>query len=362
MNSTACVIFISFLCAADLTQSKTTNHGEKDGKGIYSTSSSHIENQWNITSDLAERRTIQRLLRSSKKGVSWVKLLLKNSNQEIEAVNLPGSNGYAKLIPEKKDKKKYLESEGRILPSIAKELLDKELIVSPQLRTMFFYDDVYGPCKAIKLFDKESISQIVQNKAKDFKKGNFKAFGVLPLDPVYKNNKLTLQRGHIIGAKLFAENDVAYWFSYNFFNAVPMYSAFNQPIFYQKMERVFLKFAQEAASSGDTVYLMVSISPDTRFDIQMRLGVRAKESWFGPVNRQINIPQSVSVLAISLSKTGKVGKVFAFVGNNDMSFPEGYIPSDLTELEDYYMKDADLASWQAIKHLKKVGYTMWYPK
>ena len=166
----------------------------------------------------------------------------------------------------------------------------------------------------------------------------------------------------MIGAKLFAENEDAYWFSYNFLNVVPMYRAFNGPIFYHKMEKQFLNFAQEVNSPGVRVCFTVSFSPDTRYDKQTGRGIPTEKSWLENKYGRINIPQSVSVIAFSLSNTGRVGEVFAFVGNNDMLSPEWYFPQDLSELQNYYRQDGDLTSTLGIRLLKTVGYKMWHPK
>ena len=164
----------------------------------------------------------------------------------------------------------------------------------------------------------------------------------------------------MIGAKLFAENEHAYWFSFNYLNCVPMYSAFNK-IFYNEMETQFLTFAQEVTSAGDMVCLKVSVSPNTRYDIQTRLGITTEDSWLGEGREQINIPRSVSVIAFSLPNMGRVGKWFAFVGNNDEFSPEWYFPKDLLELEDYCSEGGDFASLWDIRLLKINGYEMWHP-
>lgn len=141
-----------------------------------------------------------------------------------------------------------------------------------------------------------------------------------------------------------------------------MYRAFNGRIFYHKMEKQFLKFAQEVTRAGDTVCFIVSVSPNTRYDKQTGLGIPSKYSWLRKNGLQINIPRSVSVIAFSSSKTGGVGKVFAFVGNNEEDSPEWYFPQDLAELQNYYWQDGDLTSRLGIRLLKRVGYKMWHPK
>lgn len=164
----------------------------------------------------------------------------------------------------------------------------------------------------------------------------------------------------MIAAKLFAENKTAHWFSCNFSNVVPMYKAFNRPIFYQKMEKPFLNFAQEVTRDGDTVCLIVNVSPDTWYEKETGRGIPATYSWL--VGSGINIPRSVSAIAFSLSKTGGVRKVFAFVGNNDYYFPEWYYPQDLSELKHYYLQGRDLTSTRIIGLLKRAGYKMWHPQ
>lgn len=141
-----------------------------------------------------------------------------------------------------------------------------------------------------------------------------------------------------------------------------MYKAFNRPIFYQKMEKPFLTFAQEVTYYGDTVCLIVSVSADTWYDKETRLGIPAKRSWLGNNAFQINIPRSVSAIAYSLPKTGGVPKVFAFVGNNDDDYPDWYYPNDLSELQSYYWQDGDVTSRQIIRFLKRAGYDMWHPQ
>ena len=166
----------------------------------------------------------------------------------------------------------------------------------------------------------------------------------------------------MIGASLFRENEEAYKFSFNHFNVVPMYPAFNRDIYYHRMEKQFLKFAQEVTRDGDTVCLIVSVSPDTRYDKERRLGIPAEYSWLRNNGLQINIPRSVSAIAFSQSKTGGVRKVFAFIGNNDDDSPEWYYPHDLSELEHYYWQDGDVTSGEIIKHLKRHGNVIWHPQ
>ena len=144
--------------------------------GISSTGLNHIEHYWNISDDLAERRSLKQLL--TKQRVEW--LLLSHSGQSIKVRALPYSRGFAKFIPDEEEKMKYLISEMGLRRSVVNTLLDKDLIVSPTFRTAFFYDPVYGSFKAIKLFDHQSISEILKNKVTDFEnqsfKGKFKVF------------------------------------------------------------------------------------------------------------------------------------------------------------------------------------------
>lgn len=294
----------------------------------------------------------------SKRNVEWLTLQSSPFTQ-VRACNLPWSKKLAKLIPDRIDKMNYLVSEMCLHPSVVDALRDKDLIVGPEFRTALVYCPYNGPCKAIKLFDHKSISEISKNKVRDFKRQSFKGFGVLSLNQVYRNNDKSLQKGHLIGAKLCAENEKAYWFSYNYLNVVPMYRAFNSK-FYHKMEEQFLEFAQGVTRAGDTVCFIVSVSLNTRYDKQKRKGIQTEYSPFGN-GVQINIPQSVSVIAYSLSEMGGVRKVFTFVGNNDRDFPEWHIPQDLSDLEDYYKQDGDVTSSRIIMHLTGDGYEMYHP-
>lgn len=139
-----------------------------------------------------------------------------------------------------------------------------------------------------------------------------------------------------------------------------MYRAFNSK-FYHKMEEQFLEFAQGVTRAGDTVCFIVNVSLNTRYNKQTRQGIRTEYSRFWKNGVQIIIPQSVSVLAYSLSKTGGVRNVFTFVGNNDRDFPEWHIPQDLSDLEDYYRQDGDVTSSGIIMHLTADGYEMYHP-
>ena len=185
---------------------------------------------------------------------------------------------------------------------------------------------------------------------------------MLSLNNVYAKNDQKLQKGHMIGAKLFAENEEAHRFSFNYLNVVPMYRAFNYPFFHHKVERPFLKFAQEVTGAGDSVCLIVSASPNTRYDEQTRQCINIPtRDW--PCLRNnglaINIPQSVSVIAFSLSERGGVRQVFAFVGNNDDSSRKHCFPHDMSALQNCYSRDGDPTSIQIIEHLKSAGYNMW---
>lgn len=84
------------------------------------------------------------------------------------------------MILDEDDKMKYLVSEMGLRPSVVNTLMDKDLIVGPNFRTALFYCSDIGPCKAIKIFDEQSISEILKNKVKDFKrqsvKGKFNFF------------------------------------------------------------------------------------------------------------------------------------------------------------------------------------------
>ena len=166
----------------------------------------------------------------------------------------------------------------------------------------------------------------------------------------------------MIGAKLFAENEKAYWFSCNYLNVVPMHRAFNYPFFHHKVERPFLKFAQEVTRAGDSVCLIVSVSPNTRYDEQTRqcqcIPTRDRQ-WLRNNGLKINIPQSVSVIAFSLSERGGVREVFAFVGNNDDFSPKYCFPQDMSALQNCYSRDGDPTLRQIIKHLKSAEYNMW---
>ena len=140
-----------------------------------------------------------------------------------------------------------------------------------------------------------------------------------------------------------------------------MYRAFNS-IFYHKMEKPFLEFAEEVTGEGDTICLIVSLSPDTRYDKKTGLGTPADFSPLKNHGLQINIPRSVSAIAFSLSKTGGVRKVFAFVGNNDNDSPEWHHFRDLAEPQDYYEKARDPTSKEIIELFKREGYKMWHPQ
>lgn len=69
---------------------------------------------------------------------------------------------------------KYLVSEMGIHPSVVDALRDKDLIVGPEFRTALVYCLYNGPCKAIKIFDHKSISEISRNKVRDFTRQSFK--------------------------------------------------------------------------------------------------------------------------------------------------------------------------------------------
>ena len=116
-----------------------------------------------------------------KRDEELLPLFHSNPSKTVTAWNLPRSDKLAKLIPCIHDKKKYLVWEMGLHSSVVNTLTDKDLIVAPDFQTALFYCCDNGPHKAIKIFDQQSISEILKNKRKDFKrtqyvKGEFNYF------------------------------------------------------------------------------------------------------------------------------------------------------------------------------------------
>ena len=108
-------------------------------------------------------------------NVESLPLLHSSPLTKVSAWNLPESDNLAKLIPDEEDKMEYLVSEMGLHRSVVTTLKDKHLIVGPKFRTALFYCPDNGPCKAIKIFDYQSISEISKNRVRNFRKSSVRS-------------------------------------------------------------------------------------------------------------------------------------------------------------------------------------------
>lgn len=353
MKFIVCLTFV-FLCAPGFSRSKAVDKREKEGKGIYLERLRHKENHHVTRNEQAQQKSVT---------VNIGKLGKKLVN--CKEVPVPYTGGKMLYVPDEY-KRKFLECRMKLpAPVITDSVLNKELFTSELKNVAILYDpQLHTVSKVFKVFNPKMGLKMYQTPTTKFKNENFKGHGLFQgMDKLYHNNGEGLEIGHLIAKRLSTENKTAFSASYSFLNTAPMYKNFNGPIYYQQMERSFLKFVGEAAADQEEVHFMLSVSPNCKMNDQTGLSSIKQLSnleWLGTPHKGIIIPRSFSVIAYSVPKSGEEKfKVFAWVGNNDKNFPKGYFPNDLVELIPYYECNGDQSSLNGITALVKGSYKMW---